>query len=294
MENNNDSNEKEHSGKSIEFGLHMKLPLENMGLYYLAQRGNLLYERLQNMPSAKKSSFDKEVQELFTTITHEVEQMVHFSKHLPFIMKVEEEKIRWKIFNAEREYRIYYYLMRSDAQTINDFDSKLIAITFKFWDSYHVYHKGVQEYPDIESQLFAKLNYVIMRTRDDREIQVGPNEKIDNVSTGIKKTRKFTWIGFLILFSILAALHIISGLISYKWWDLAIGLNLLAITLLDIYFKHSSHRILILNITLGILLILLGGQFITKYTEYQLIGHIFVTFGVFNMVLGSILGKKSR
>jgi hypothetical protein len=290
----NDSNEKEQSGKSIEFGLHMKLPLENMGLYYLAQRGNLLYERLQNMPSAKKSSFDKEVQELFATVTHEVEQMVNFSKHLPFIMRLEEEKIRWKIFNAEREYRIYYYLMKADAQAIDDFDSKLIDITFKLWDSYHVYHKGVQEYSDIESQLFAKLNYVIMRTREDREIQEVPNEKIDDVSTKIKKARKFAWIGFLILFSILAALHIISGLMSYEWWDLAIGLILLAITLLDIYFKHSNHRILILHITLGILLILLGGQFITKYTEYRIMGQIFVAFGVFNMVLGSISGKKAR
>ncbi|MXQ53289.1 hypothetical protein [Shimazuella alba] len=182
MENNNDSNEKEISGKSLEFGLRMKLPLENIGLYFLAQRGNLLYEKLQKMSSTKKSSFDNGVQKLFTAVTNEIEKMIHSSKHLSLITKgdiekkihssmplfaLEENKIKWRIFDAEREYRLYYYLSKLNAQTIADFDSQLDNIGLKLSDSYARLMKLVQKSSLMESRLY-KLEYIMVLTSSDQ------------------------------------------------------------------------------------------------------------------------------
>jgi hypothetical protein len=288
---------KKDANKPVEFGIRMKLPLEDISLYYLAQRGSLLYEKLQGMSSSEISTFDEKVQKLFSAITNEIEQMINFSKHLPFILE-EEEKIQWEFFNLEREFRIYYYLRQADGQIIADFDKRLDQITFKLWNSYHRYIETINEYDEIESQWYGKLEYVIIWTKSYRKKLQKDSYEGSNTGSTERKTEKiqnkFGTIVFLILYPILAAIYLIHGFKSYNWWDLAIGFTFLATTLIGINFKHLNHNLLIMCISLGISLFLHGGQFITGFPEYHIHGQILIVFGVIVVVGGSILDKRLR
>jgi hypothetical protein len=288
---------KKDANKPVEFGIRMKLPLEDISLYYLAQRGSLLYEKLQGMSSSEISTFDEKVHKLFSAITNEIEQMINFSKHLPFILE-EEEKIQWEFFNLEREFRIYYYLRQADGQIIADFDKRLDQITFKLWNSYHRYIETINEYDEIESQWYGKLEYVIIWTKSYRKKLQKDSYEDSNTGSTERKTekiqKKFGTIGFFILYPILATIYLIHGFKSYNWWDLAIGFTFLATTLADVYFKHLNHNLLIMCISLGILLFLHGGQFITGFPEYHIHGQILIVFGVIVVVGGSILDKRLR
>jgi hypothetical protein len=304
MENNNDSNEKEISGNSIEFGLRMKLPLENIGLYFLAQRGNLLYEKLQKMSSTKKSSFDNEVQKLFTTVTNEIEKMIHSSKHLPLIKEgdiekmihsskppfaLEENNIKWRIFDAEREYRLYYYLSKLNAQTIADFDSQLDNIGLKLSDPYARLMKLVQKLSQMESRLY-KLEYIMALTNSDQG-----ESREDSYKKPIKKTKEKTYSKtYLILFPIVATMYFIRGFKSGDWWDLALGCVLLVTTILNIYFQHSSRFFIVSYISLGIFSLLLGGQSIVESPEHNIKGPLFIFVGIAIIVGISYLYKKNR
>lgn len=283
-----EENKKEKPRKSLEFGLQMKLPIENMGLYYLAQRASLLYETLQKMPLHKKSSFHNKVQELFTTVTNEIEQMISFSSHLPVIMEMEKDKIQWKIFNAEREWRIYHYLRKAESPKIDDLDSKLDDITFKLWNSYHRYYESIQEY-DLESQLFEKLEYVIIWTSSDRNDsdkhlleETGKNQKENH--------KRFILIASYIIYPLLATVYIINGLRVFNWWDLFIGFTLLISTVIFIYTDSSKYSLLVNCLVLGIYLLEEGARLIIVVGD-TFTGACFVVFAVFMIVSGSILNK---
>lgn len=284
MEKKKGANEKAILGKFLEFGIRMKLHPEDMYLYYLAQRGNLLYVKLQDMHSSEKSTFDHKVQELFTTMTNEIERMVNFSQHLPFIMEEEKEKIQWKIFDAERENRIYYYLRKIDEQARQDFDRQLDDLSCKLWNSYHHYLKSTQEISDLESELFYKLEYVIILTKNSRE---GSSERKKG-----DRYKKNISLGFLILYAILATIYIINGLLSKNGWDLAIGFAILISGVVSEYAKYTRHDLLISSIAIATYFFLQGAQFISEGND--LMGQILVVLAVINVVGGTILDTKIR
>lgn len=282
-----EENKKEKPKKPLTFGLQMKFPIENMGLYYLAQRASLLYETLQKMPLHKKSSFQNKVQQLFTTVTNEIEQMISFSSHLPVIMEIEKDKIQWKIFNAEREWRIYHYLQKAEGTKIADLDKKLDDITFKLWNSYHRYYESIQEY-DLESQLFEKLEYVIIWTSSDRKDSDNSSE--DTEKKPRENRKKIISIASYIIYPLLATVYIINGLRVFNWWDLFIGFTLLIATVIFIYTDSSKYSLLVNCLVLGIYLLEEGARLIIVVGD-TFTGACFVVFAVFMIVSGSILNK---
>jgi hypothetical protein len=256
------------------------------------------------MSSTKKSSFDNEVQKLFTTVTNEIEKMIHSSKHLPLIKggdiekmihsskppyALEENKIKWRIFDAEREYRLYYYLSKLGAQAIVDFDSQLDNIGLTLSDAYSRLIKLVQKLSQTESQLY-KLEYIMVLTSGDQE-----ESHEDSYKKLTKKTKEKNYSKtYLILFPIVATMYFIRGFKSGNWWDLALGCVLLATTILSIYLKHSSRFFIVSYISLGIFALLLGGQSIVESPEHNIKGPLLILVGIAIIVGISYLYKKNR